>query len=90
MVLYWTAYIERYNAVQYNFNYNLNNKHNSIYTFLTMSPMCIMSFINIDVMAELSYWTALDCTGSPNKVATECIKYQQHVPGINLQVVSIV
>ncbi len=30
-----------------------------------------MSFVKIDVKAEMLYWTALDRTGVPNKVATE-------------------
>ena len=33
---------------------------------------CI-SFVNIEFMAELLYWIALDCTGVPNEVVGECI-----------------
>ena len=33
----------------------------------------IIGIIKIDLMAEHLYWIAIDCTGVPNKVATECI-----------------
>lgn len=32
-----------------------------------------MGMIKEDFMAELLYWTSLDCTGVPDKVATEHI-----------------
>ncbi len=30
--------------------------------------------VKIEVMADYLYWTALDCTGVPNKVDTKCMK----------------
>lgn len=32
----------------------------------------IINFVKIDLTADLLYWTALDCTGAPNKLAIEC------------------
>lgn len=37
--------------------------------------MNIIGIIKVDFMAYELYWTALDCAGVSNKVATECICY---------------
>ena len=35
--------------------------------------LIITSYVKMDVMAEQLFWAALECTGVPNKVATERI-----------------
>lgn len=56
--------------IHYNttFNYELRNKHIIEFTHLNIS-----NFVKIDVMAELLYWIATDCTGVPNKVAKKVL-----------------
>lgn len=37
-----------------------------------------MSFVHMDVMAKVLYWTELGCPGVPNKGATQCAAHMEH------------
>lgn len=55
-------------------NYNLNNEQTVelIPILQCKSKMNIIIFVKVEFMAELWCWTALDFTGVPTKVASEC------------------
>lgn len=39
-----------------------------------------MGIININFVAEDLFWIAIDCTGVPNIVATECVVCSVYYP----------
>ncbi len=43
------------------------------------TPKFTIYLVKVDFVAGQFYWTALDCTGVPNKVATECMMLHNYI-----------